>query len=385
MVRTQSGQSNTGKIGSSKHGENRKMRDAEGGRMAASARLANVAQIGQFDTLIDVRSPAEFAEDHLPGALNFPVLEDAERAQVGTLYCQVSPFAARKLGAVLVARNIARHIEESFGDKDKHWKPLVYCWRGGQRSEAMMHILAQIGWKAAKLEGGYKAWRQMVVKALETLPKQFDFRLIAGPTGSGKSRLLEALATQGAQVLHLEQLAAHKGSVLGGLPDVAQPSQKMFESRLFAGLSAFDPGKPVYAEAESRRIGSVALPNALHTALAQAPCLKIAAPLPARVELLVEDYDWVSRAPELLRNSLLRLKDMHSRETLQSWLALAEAGSYAQLATELLAQHYDPLYQRSQTRQFSQFANAPEFEVSRLDAASLQELAAAILAGDLER
>ncbi|OQA33543.1 MAG: tRNA 2-selenouridine synthase [Betaproteobacteria bacterium ADurb.Bin341] len=352
---------------------------------AVRLNLVDVGQIGCFETIVDVRSPAEFAEDHLPGAQNYPVLDDAERAQVGALYRQVSPFAARKLGAALVARNIARHIEESFCGHDKNWKPLIYCWRGGQRSEAMTLILGQIGWKAAKLEGGYKAWRQRVVQMLEILSQQFDFRLIAGPTGSGKSRLLEALAAQGAQVLHLEQLAAHKGSVLGGLPDVAQPSQKMFESRLYSALSAFDPGKPVYTEAESRRIGAVALPNALHAALAQAPCLKIVAPLQARVDFLVEDYAWVSRAPELLRDRLLRLRDMHSRETLQSWLELAEAGSYAQLAAELLAQHYDPLYQRSQTRQFSQFANAPEFEVLRLDAVSLQKLAAAILAGNLER
>ncbi len=349
-------------------------------RGAAGPRVVDVTHIDRFETLIDVRSPAEFAEDHLPGAINAPVLDDEERVRVGTLYRQVSPFAARKLGAVLVARNIARHVEESFADKDKHWKPLVYCWRGGQRSEAMAHILAQIGWKATKLEGGYKAWRQRVVQALETLPQRFGFRLIAGPTGSGKSRLLETLAVQGAQVLHLEQLAAHKGSVLGGLPGVAQPSQKMFESRLYTALSAFDPGKPVYAEAESRRIGSVALPNALHAALAQAPCLKIVAPIEARVELLVEDYAWVSGAPELLRNSLLRLRDMHSKETLQHWLALAEAGNHAQLAAELLEQHYDPLYQRSQTRQFRQFAHAPEFELARLDAASLQKLATAILA-----
>lgn len=341
--------------------------------------MVNVGQIGCFETLIDVRSPAEFAEDHLPGAVNYPVLDDAERVRVGTLYRQDSPFAARKLGAVLVARNIARHIEASLYDRDKHWKPLIYCWRGGQRSEAMALILGQIGWKAAKLDGGYKAWRQRVVQALEVLPGHFDFRLIAGPTGSGKSRLLEALAAQGAQVLHLEQLAAHKGSVLGGLPGVAQPSQKMFESRLYSALCAFDSGKPVYAEAESRRIGSVALPNALHAALAQASCLKIVVPLPARVELLVEDYAWVSSAPERLCDSLLRLRDMHSRETLQSWLALAEAGCYPQLAAELLAQHYDPLYQRSQMRQFSQYANAPEFEVLRLDAASLQQLAAVIL------
>lgn len=342
-------------------------------------RLASVAQIDLFETLIDVRSPAEFAEDHLPGALNCPVLDDEERAHIGTLYRQVSPFAARKTGAALVARNIARHLEESFADRDKDWRPLVYCWRGGQRSEAMALILGQIGWKVAKLDGGYKSWRHSVVQALENLPMRFDFRLIAGPTGSGKSRLLDALAAQGAQVLHLEQMAAHKGSVLGALPNQAQPSQKMFESRLYAALQAFDPNKPVFTEAESRRIGKIYLPNALHAALAQAPCLKISAPLPARVELLVEEYAWVNDNPDYLRERLLRLRDMHSGETMQRWLSLIANGEFARLAGELLEQHYDPLYLRSQSQQFNQFEKAPVFTAMALDPPHLQKLASAIL------
>src|SRR3954470_4878966 len=143
-----------------------------------------------FSTVIDARTPAEYALDHIPGAVSAPVLDDAQRAEVGTLYKQVSAFEAKKLGAALVAKNVAAHIEKHFSRKPKDWKPLVYCWRGGKRSGAMAHILREIGWDATTLEGGYRSYRRWVVDQLETLPLLFDFRVVHGPTGSGKSRLL---------------------------------------------------------------------------------------------------------------------------------------------------------------------------------------------------
>ncbi len=206
--------------------------------------LANVAQIDLFDEIVDVRSPSEFAEDHVPRALSAPVLNDAERAEIGTLYKQVSPFDAKKRGAARGARNISFHVARLFMEKPKTWKPLVYCWRGGKRSGAMAHILREIGWDAVTLEGGYRNYRRWVVEQLETVPSRFQFRVIHGPTGSGKSRLLAALAENGAQVLDLEGLAAHRGSVLGNLPDTPQPSQKWFESQLLQALLALDPAKP---------------------------------------------------------------------------------------------------------------------------------------------
>src|SRR3954470_10203260 len=167
-----------------------------------------------FDTVIDARTPAEYALDHIPGAVSAPVLSDAERAEVGTLYKQVSSFEAKKLGGALVAQNVARHVEQLFRGKDKAWRPLVYCWRGGKRSGAMAHILREIGWDAHTLEGGYRAYRRGVVEQLASCPEPFNFVVIQGPTGSGKSRLLAALARTSAQVLDLEALAAHRGSVL---------------------------------------------------------------------------------------------------------------------------------------------------------------------------
>lgn len=312
--------------------------------------FANLAQIAELDEAIDVRSPAEFAEDHLPDAINCPVLDDEERARIGTLYVQDSPFVAKRIGAVLVARNIADHIERRFSDKPRHWRPLVYCWRGGQRSGALTHILRQIGWDARRLEGGYKTWRRHVVAQLGALPQTFSWRVIGGTTGSGKSRVIEALAAQGAQVLHLERIAAHKGSVLGNLPGDVQPSQKMFESRLFCALRAFDPARPVFVEAESRRIGVLQLPDALLSMIRSSPCLRIEADIAARVDYLLRDYDYFLADPRWLIERLEQLRGLQSNETIDRWVRRVEAGDFPTLVAELLERHYDPLYRRSQDR-----------------------------------
>ncbi|MDP2134047.1 MAG: tRNA 2-selenouridine(34) synthase MnmH, partial [Sulfuritalea sp.] len=298
--------------------------------------VATVAQLAEFDAIIDARAPGEFAEDHLPGAISMPVLDDEERARVGTLYKQVSVFEAKKLGAALVSKNISRHIERHLLDQPKGWRPLVYCWRGGQRSGAFTHILREIGWDAQRLQGGYKSWRQHVIAQLAVLPQQVKFRVVTGATGSGKSRLLEALAARGAQILHLEHLAAHKGSVLGNLPGQPQPAQKGFESQLLAALSALDLSRPVYVEAESRKIGRLQLPDALLEAIRQAPGLSIEAALGARVEFLLRDYDYAVADPAWLLARLEHLKGLQSNETLAQWRALVAAGDFPTLVAELL-------------------------------------------------
>jgi tRNA 2-selenouridine synthase len=344
--------------------------------------VANVAQLGEFDEIIDVRSPAEYAEDHMPGAVSCPVLSDEERARVGTLYKQESPFAAKKLGAALVARHIAEHIEARFLDKPRSWRPLVYCWRGGKRSGAMTHVLRQIGWQACALEGGYKSWRRHVVGQLAELPRRFSFRVVTGATGSGKSRLLEALAAQGAQVLDLEALAAHKGSVLGGLPDEAQPSQKMFESRLLAVLQGLTFSRPVFVEAESRKIGRLQVPDALLETMRASPCLVIEATQAARVAFLIGDYGHFLADPAALKEKLGCLRELQGGETLARWHALVDARDWPALVGELLAKHYDPLYKRSQGKNYLHFPAAPRFAIDELSAAGLEDLAKQILASE---
>ena len=336
--------------------------------------IATVAQLAGFDALIDARSPAEFADDHIPGATSCPVLSNAERARVGTLYKQVSPFEAKKVGAALVAKNIAAHIEAQFLDKPKIWRPLVYCWRGGQRSGAFAHILREIGWDAHRLDGGYKAWRKHVVEQLATLPARFRYRIVSGPTGSAKSRILEAIGQRGGQILHLEELAAHKGSVLGVLPDAPQPSQKMFESRLLTTLEKLDSAQPVFVEAESRRIGQLQVPDALIAAIRAAPCLKIDAPRAARTDFLLSDYAYFVERPDWLKAQLGYLKGLQSHETLARWNEMIEAGDFRALVDDLLEKHYDPLYQRSQDRNY-RYADAPVFATDSLAPAGIEALA----------
>lgn len=333
-----------------------------------------------FDAIIDARSPAEFALDHVPGALSLPVLDDAERARIGTMYTQASPFAAKRLGAALVARNIARHLETALAERPRQWRPLVYCWRGGKRSAAFAHVLREVGWPAQTLEGGYRAYRRGIVEQLATLPAAFELRVVHGATGSGKSRLLGALARAGAQVLDLEALAAHRGSVLGDLPDQPQPSQKMFESRLYAALAALDRRRAVYVEGESRKIGQLQVPEALIGAMRAAECVRLEADLEARVALLMEEYRHFFAAPEMLAAQLECLARLHGRERVDAWKALAARGAWPQLVARLLEEHYDPAYRRSAERNFARLPQARVLRVAAADEDVFAGLARALSA-----
>jgi tRNA 2-selenouridine synthase len=349
--------------------------------LKAESRLpATVEDLADFDEIIDVRSPGEFAEDHVPGAINLPVLDDAERAHVGTLYKQVSSFEAKKVGAALVSRNIARHLETWFAGKPKSYRPLIYCWRGGSRSGSLTHVLQKIGFAAIQLDGGYKAYRRHVTAELAELPERFSYRVVCGPTGSGKSRLLQALADAGAQVLDLEGLAAHRGSLLGALPGQAQPSQKRFESAIWAALKAFDPARPVFVESESKKIGALRVPDALITAMHASACLQLEVPLAARVQLLIEDYDHFLNDPETINRQLGFLTALRGSETIAAWQALATRQAWPELVALLLEQHYDPAYLKSLSRNYAPSDRDLAFHAEDLSASGMQRLAREILA-----
>ncbi|MCG2600118.1 MAG: tRNA 2-selenouridine(34) synthase MnmH, partial [Achromobacter sp.] len=251
--------------------------------------LAGLDRLDDFDDIIDVRTPLEYADDHIPGALNAPVFSNEERARVGTLYRQ-APFEATRLGAALAARNIANHLDTTFAGRPQSWRPLVYCWRGGKRSGSMTVMFNMIGWRARQLDGGYKTYRRATLEALDALPAGLRFVVLTGPTGSGKTRLLHALAQAGAQTLDLEALAAHRGSLLGARPGVPQPTQKGFDTQLAARLRALDAARPVFVEAESRKIGAVALPDTLLAALHQGACIAVSASREDRAQFLQHDY-----------------------------------------------------------------------------------------------
>jgi tRNA 2-selenouridine synthase len=341
---------------------------------------ATVSQLDEFDEIIDARTPSEFAEDRIPGAHNFPVLYDEERVKVGTLYKQVSAFEAKKVGAALVARNIADHLERHFMDRPRNWRPLVYCWRGGNRSGAMVTILRAVGWKAEQLEGGYKAYRRLVLAELETLPARFDYRVVCGATGSGKSELLRALIRQGGQVLDLEGLAAHRGSVLGSYPDTPQPSQKGFDSLLWNTLRRLDPARPVYVEAESKKIGNLRAPDALMNALWASPCLRLEVPMAARVAYLQRDYRHYLDEPETLCEKLAYLTALHGKERIGRWQEQARQGAWDELVEALLADHYDPAYRRSTLQHYPQLEQSPPLALDEISDAATDALARRILA-----
>lgn len=310
-------------------------------------RLAQVevAALTGYDRIIDVRSPSEFAEDHLPGAVNLPVLDDAERAEVGTEYVQGSKFRARRNGAALVARNIARHLEGALADAPAGMKALVYCWRGGQRSHAMATIMDQVGWPVTVLDGGYRTWRRKVVERLYDTPLDLKLVLLDGRTGVGKTEMLGRLTEAGEQVIDLEGLANHRGSLFGRMPG-GQPSQKLFDSRLATVIAGLDPTRPVVVEAESSRVGTITLPKQLWTAMQAAPAIELTASVPDRVARLSRDYDSFSKNPESIKEVLDRLPRHISRARRADWLTLAETGQTNLFVQSLIEGHYDPAYGR---------------------------------------
>ncbi len=339
-----------------------------------------ITRLGDFSTVIDARSESEFAYDHLPGAINWPSLTDAERHEIGTLYKQVNPFEAKKRGAAKVAANIARHIEREVIDKPRGWQPLIYCWRGGKRSGSLALILDQIGFRVHLIEGGYKAFRAAVLAELPTLTARLTFRVVCGPTGSGKTRLLQALQARGAQVLDLEEMAHHRSSVLGLVPGQQQPSQKHFDTRVWDALRRFDPARPVFVESESKKVGNVAVPDALILAMRASPCLNLLLDDDERVALLLEDYDWFVHQPEFFCERLAALTELRGKDVVGSWQDRVRAGHTPDVVRELLVQHYDPMYAASIARNFSQWHEAACLRARDRSAQAMDELAMSLVA-----
>jgi len=329
----------------------------------------------RFDSILDARTLEEFTEDHVPGAVPAPVLDAQERERVGTIYKQGSPFEAKRIGAALVARNVARMLETTFAAQPRTWRPLVYCWRGGKRSGALAHILREVGWGAVTLEGGYKAYRRWAVAELARLPGRLSFRVVHGATGSGKSRLLRALREAGAQVLDLEDLAAHRGSVLGGLPERPQPAQKMFESLVLQELARMQTARPVYVEAESRKIGQLQVPEALIEAMRASECIALDVPLDTRTALLMDEYRHFFDDRPSLDAQLDCLAALHGRERIDEWKSLAREARWARLVERLLAEHYDPAYRRSASRNFRRLGEARVVRIPDPAAASFAHAA----------
>ncbi|MBD2164335.1 tRNA 2-selenouridine(34) synthase MnmH [Calothrix membranacea FACHB-236] len=324
--------------------------------MSSSVIYTRLPWAETYSEIIDVRSPSEFLEDHIPGAINLPVLNDAERAEVGTIYKQVCSFTARKIGAALVSRNIYHHLSQHFAAKDPDYHPLVYCGRGGQRSSSMASVLTQIGWKVTLLDGGYKTYRNYIRQQIEHLPEKFTYQMLCGLTGTGKTHILEKISQRGAQVLDLESLANHRGSLLGGQwpgKPIFQPSQKYFETLLVHHLQQFNPHQPVWIESESIKIGQIYLPQSLWQKMRQASCVEIQLPIAARVKFLLQEYPHLITHPDVLKRKLEKLKNRCGWEKLSQWYQLIDAGNWESLVQDILHSYYDPIYNHSTKSYFS--------------------------------
>ena len=340
--------------------------------------LATALDIEHYRDIIDARSEGEYADDFIPGAVNRPVLNDEERARVGTLNKVASAFEAKRVGAALVARNIAEMLEQHFADKPRDWAPLIYCWRGGKRSRSLTLVLREIGFKAVQLDGGYKAYRARVALELTELPKRFRYVTICGCTGTGKTALLLALHDAGAQVVDLEGLANHKGSLLGEHVTTPQPTQKRFDSLLWSALASLDPARPVFVESESKKIGLVQMPESMREQMAAGECVWLDVPVAARVAHLRGEYRHFVADPALLMQKLAPLKAQRGGDMLARWQTMASAGNIDGVVESLLVDHYDPLYTTAIKRNYPKLANARHVTINVLSPSALADAAIAL-------
>ena len=298
----------------------------------------------KFDTIIDVRSPLEFAEDHIVGAINCPVLSDLERQKVGTIYKKESSFKAKIIGSSLTAKNIAFHIENNFMEKKGSWQPLIYCWRGGQRSKAFSIVLSEVGWRTNQLKGGYKEYRNQVINFLDNIGPKLKITLISGKTGSAKTKILKSIENEGGQILDLEGLANHKGSLLGKIPDLIQPSQKFFESLIFNKIQNLNLKDKIYIEAESSKIGNIHIPKSIWKKMIKSPRIEISANVELRAKFLVSDYDYMCNDPTLINPIIKGLKNRLSKKLFDEWRNLIDRKKWFDLTKSFLENHYDPSY-----------------------------------------
>ena len=341
--------------------------------------IINISDLSPEDEIIDVRSPNEYALDHIPNAVNLPVLNDDERKLVGWTYKNESSFKAKRIGASLVAKNIANHIELRLSEKSENWSPIIYCWRGGKRSGSMSLVFRQIGWNAKQLVGGYKSFRRHVITDTNILASSFRYVVICGLTGTAKTDLLTEIKHHGGQILDLEGLAQHRGSVLGFDPHTIQPTQKKFETKIWYELQKLDQKKPIFIESESKKIGDLRIPESLINTFRQGFCIKISAGVGTRCEYLKKNYEHLIHKSSTLVTQLDKLRSRHGNSGVDFWLDLISKDQWDEFIQDLLAKHYDASYEKSMKKNFSTFLQAPDYHLDTISGDTLSSLAGAIL------
>jgi tRNA 2-selenouridine synthase len=310
--------------------------------------------------IIDVRSPKEYDKDHIPGALNLPVLDNDGHHEIGCQYVQESKFEARKRGAIIISRKIADHLEQQTVFQDRNRKFLIYCARGGLRSVSFALILKQIGFELSVLEGGYKNFRRMVREALSQRP-DFQKIVVHGPSGSGKTHILKEMTLKGqGYFLDLEDLARHRGSRFGAL-NLSPRRQSAFENHLYFCLESFKEMETdfLFVEGESRQLGHCHLPGSFFSWMKEGPHLWVDLPREIRAVNIVEDY----LGNELTEENLGTIKKLLQtlvgelpKKEVGDLLLLAERGDFQEVAFRLLESHFDPHYERHREKQKDKLA-----------------------------
>ena len=305
-----------------------------------------------------MRSENEFADDHIPSSINLPVLNNKERIIIGTQYKENS-FEARKQGAALINNNISKIIKKNLFEKKD--KVLIYCWRGGLRSLSLYLVLKQIGFDVEILEDGYKSYRRHVVQFFEDEIEQFNFNQIKGVTGVGKTLFLKNLE-KSAQVLDLEGIANHKGSILGDIPKFKQPNQKMFETKLFEKLESLNRKKKIWVEAESIKIGKLNIPSKLWKKMDEGISVKLKSTVDERVKFILKDYKYFTKEPELMSNAMLVLKKIIKKDDYRVIEENLKNGDYMSFVKSLINHHYDKAYKKTRSEMDDQNDNVIEID-----------------------
>jgi tRNA 2-selenouridine synthase len=293
--------------------------------------------------VIDVRSPAEFASGHIPGAVNIPLFDDNERAVVGTKYKKEGRIPAIIEGLKLTGSSMSKKLELGLKES-KEGKLLVHCWRGGMRSEAMAWLFSQGDIHTQVLEGGYKAYRNYI---LESFSGKHKMIVLGGMTGSSKTHILRYLRDLGEQIIDLEGLANHKGSAFGSLGQPPQPTTEQFANNLFTEWKKLDTRKPFWVEDESRNIGTVFIPDGVYWNMQNTSTIILLMDVKTRMPRLMKEYSVYP--PGILKESILKISKRLGGDNTRDALAAVDAGDISK-AIEISLYYYDKAYSYGLTK-----------------------------------
>ncbi|HWR60010.1 MAG TPA: tRNA 2-selenouridine(34) synthase MnmH [Clostridia bacterium] len=296
---------------------------------------------------VDLRSPEEYSEFTIPGAVNLPIFDDEERKLIGTVYHHESIDKAKKIGVEYASRKLPALYEEISKLKAEHEKVVLFCERGGFRSSSLCALLSSIGMGVLKLKGGYKGYRSVVNTQLPELNGEVSYIVLHGYTGTGKTELLRMLEDRGHSVLDLERYANHRGSLLGDVGLGSRISQKQFESLVYDSLKG-RVSDTVLVEGESSRIGNIVIPHYIMESMRAGRHLLAVGSLEKRVRRIVEEYTQKHDCNEDIVASLRKLEKHISARRIEEYIRAVEAGNYFAVARDLMVRYYDPMYENEQ-------------------------------------